>query len=108
MMEEGEEEQADPDDVFSQYCGFAMEEGKEEADAEDTIAEDDDALGDVIRDAQRDCKSEKEKTKFDQMLQVLGILNTNRKIRKHTDTDVAFTREYSRVSIFHRECECTN
>ena len=34
---------------------------------------------------------------------VLGILNTNRKIRKPTDTDVAFTREYSRVSIFHRE-----
>jgi len=29
-------------------------------------------------------------------------------IRKRTDTDVAFTREYSRVSIFHRERECTN
>ena len=40
--------------------------------------------------------------------QLLGILNANRKIRKCTDTDVAFTREYSRVSIFHRECECTN
>jgi len=39
---------------------------------------------------------------------LLGILNANRKIRKRTDTDVAFTREYSRVSIFHRECECTN
>jgi len=39
---------------------------------------------------------------------LLGILNTNRKIRKRTDTDVAFTREYSRVSIFHRERECTN
>ena len=39
---------------------------------------------------------------------LLGILNANRKIRKHTDTDVAFTREYSRVSIFHRERECTN
>ena len=39
---------------------------------------------------------------------VLGILNANRKIRKLTDTDVAFTREYSRVSIFHRERECTN
>ena len=38
----------------------------------------------------------------------LGILNANRKIRKRTDTDVAFTREYSRVSIFHRERECTN
>jgi hypothetical protein len=40
--------------------------------------------------------------------QVLGILNANRKIRKRTDTDVAFTQEYSRVSIFHRERECTN
>jgi len=33
---------------------------------------------------------------------LLGILNANREICKHTDTDVAFTREYSRVSIFHR------
>ena len=32
----------------------------------------------------------------------------NRKIRKRTDTDVAFTREYSRVLIFCRERECTN
>ena len=39
---------------------------------------------------------------------VLGILNANRKIRKRTNTDVAFTREYSRVSIFHKERECTN
>jgi len=39
---------------------------------------------------------------------LLGILNANRKIRKRTDTDVAFTREYSRVSIFHREREFTN
>jgi len=39
---------------------------------------------------------------------VLGILNANRKICKRTDTDVAFTREYYRVSIFHRERECTN
>jgi hypothetical protein len=67
---EGEEEQAYPDDVFAQYCDFAMEEGEEEADAENTIAEDDDALGDIIRDSQRDRESEKEKTKFDQMLEV--------------------------------------
>ena len=39
---------------------------------------------------------------------VLGILNTNRKICKRTDTDVAFTWEYSRVLIFHREHKCTN
>ena len=36
---------------------------------------------------------------------LLGILNANRKIHKHTDTDVAFTWEYSRVSI---SPECTN
>jgi len=42
------------------------------------------------------------------LVPLLGILNANRKIRKRTDTDVAFTREYSRVSIFHRERECTN
>jgi len=41
-------------------------------------------------------------------MSLLGILNANRKICKRTDTDVAFTREYSRVSIFHRERECTN
>jgi hypothetical protein len=46
-----------------------MEEGEEEADAENTIDEDGNALGDVIRDAQRDYKSEKEKAKFDQMLE---------------------------------------
>jgi hypothetical protein len=68
-MEEGEEEQTDPDDVFAQYCDFAMEEGEEEVDVENSIAEDDDALGDVIHDAQRDCESEKEKAKFDKMLE---------------------------------------
>ena len=47
-------------------------------------------------------------TKMDDPGMLLGILNANRKIRKRTDTDVAFTREYSRVSIFHRERECTN
>jgi hypothetical protein len=52
-MEEGEEEQLDPDDIIAQYGDFddtAMGEAKEEAGAEDTLAEDD-ALGDVIRDA---------------------------------------------------------
>jgi hypothetical protein len=36
---------------------------------------------------------------------LLGILNANRKIRKCMDTNVAFTREYSKVSIFHGERE---
>jgi hypothetical protein len=46
-----------------------MEEVEEEADAENNITEDDDALGDFIRNTQRDCESEKEKAKFDQMLE---------------------------------------
>jgi hypothetical protein len=36
---------------------------------------------------------------------LLGILNANRKVCKRTDTDVAFTREYSKVSFFHKERE---
>jgi hypothetical protein len=36
---------------------------------------------------------------------MLGILYAQRKIHKRMDTDVAFTRKYSKVSIFHRECE---
>ena len=52
--------------------------------------------------------SERMTTHQERTWYVLGILNANRKIRKRTDTDVAFTREYSRVSIFHRERECTN
>jgi hypothetical protein len=46
-----------------------MGEAKEEEGAEHTLAEDDDSLGDVIRDAQRDCESDKEKAKFDRMLE---------------------------------------
>ena len=38
-------------------------------------------------------------------MQLLGILNAHRKIHKRTDTDVAFTQEYSKVSIFHGEHE---
>ena len=36
---------------------------------------------------------------------LLAIVNINRKIRKRTDTVVAFNQEYSKVSIFHEECE---
>ena len=71
MMEEGEEEEDPADDFIAQYGDFddiAMGEAEEEAGAEDTLTEDD-ALGDVIRDAQRDCESEKEKAKFDRMLE---------------------------------------
>ena len=71
MMEEGEEEQLEPDDIIAQYGDFgdtAMGEAEDEADAEGAPVEDD-ALGDVIREAQKDCESEKEKTKFDHMLE---------------------------------------
>jgi hypothetical protein len=70
-MEEGKEEQLDPDDIIAQYGDFddtAMGEVEEETGAEDTLTEDD-ALGDVIRDAQRDYENEKEKAKFDRMLE---------------------------------------
>jgi hypothetical protein len=40
-------------------------------------------------------------------LVVLGILNTHRKICKCMDTDVAFIREYSRVSISTGNVKCT-
>jgi hypothetical protein len=38
---------------------------------------------------------------------MLVFINANRKIRKRTDTDVAFTREYSRVSISTGNVKCT-
>ena len=71
MMEEGEEEQLEPDDIIAQYGDFgdtAMGEAEDEAGAEGAPVEDD-ALGDVIRDAHKDCESEKEKAKFNHMLE---------------------------------------
>jgi len=71
MMEEGEEEQLEPDDIIAQYGDFgdtAMGEAEDEAGTEGTPVEDA-ALDDVIRDAQKDCKSEKEKANFDHMLE---------------------------------------
>jgi hypothetical protein len=38
---------------------------------------------------------------------LLDIFNAHREIRKRTDTDVAFTREYSRVSISTGNVKCT-
>jgi hypothetical protein len=72
MEDEEEEEQLDPDDILAQYYDFpdtAMGETKEEVGAVHALAEDDDAFGDVIRDTQRDCESDKEKAKFDRMLE---------------------------------------
>jgi hypothetical protein len=61
----------DPDDIIAQFGDFddtAMGEAEEEAGAEDTLT-DDDALGDAICDAKKECESEKEKAKFDRMLE---------------------------------------
>jgi hypothetical protein len=74
-MEEHEEEEEEGDDDnniirgFAEYDAFgdtAMGEAKEEVAAEDEPAND---LGQAIRDAQRDCESEKEKIKFKHMLE---------------------------------------
>jgi len=54
-MEEGEEEQLEPDDIIAQYGDFgdtAMGKAKDEAGAKGTPIEDD-ALSDVIHDAHR-------------------------------------------------------
>jgi hypothetical protein len=32
---------------------------------------------------------------------LVGFINTNKDIHKHMDTNVAFTQEYFKVSIFH-------
>ena len=68
-MEEGEEEQWDDDDIIAEYGVFndtAMGEAEEEVGVEDEPADD---LGQAIRDAQRECESEKEKIKFERMLE---------------------------------------
>ena len=59
VMEEGEEEQWDNDDIITEYGAFndsAMGEAEEEVGAEDEPADD---LGQAIHDAQRECASEK-------------------------------------------------
>ena len=60
-MEEGEEEQQDDNDIILDGACFndtVMGEAEEEVAAEDEPADD---LCQVIRDAQRECESEKEK-----------------------------------------------
>ena len=69
VMEEDEEEQWDDNDIILDGACFndtVMEEAKEEVAAEDEPADD---LCQVIRDAQRECESEKEKIKFERMLE---------------------------------------
>jgi hypothetical protein len=75
IMEEHEEEEEEGDDDNNIICGFAeydafgdtaMGEAEEEVAAEDEPADD---LGQAIRDAQRECESEREKIKFEHMLE---------------------------------------
>ena len=69
VMEEGEEEQWDDDDIIAEYGAFndtTMGGAEEEVGAEDEPADD---LRQAIRDAQRECESEKEKIKFERMLE---------------------------------------
>jgi hypothetical protein len=59
VIEEGEEEQWDDDDIIAEYGAFndtAMGEAEEEVVAEDEPTDD---LGQAIHDAQRECESEK-------------------------------------------------
>ena len=68
-MEEGEEEQWDDNDIIPDGACFndtVIGEAKEEVAAEDESADD---LCQVIRDAQREYESEKEKIKFERMLE---------------------------------------
>jgi len=70
-MEEDEEE-GDDDNIirgFAKYSAFddtAMGEAEEEVAVEDEPTDD---LGQAIHDAQRECESEKEKIKFEHMLE---------------------------------------
>ncbi|XP_066354190.1 uncharacterized protein [Miscanthus floridulus] len=69
MMEEGEGEDLDIDDIIAQYGAFddtTMGRDEEEVAVEDDLG---DALGDAIRDAQQEWESEKEKVKLERMLE---------------------------------------
>ena len=78
-MEEDEEEEGDDDNII--ICGFAeygafddttMGEVEQEVATEEEVAakdEPDDDHGQAIRDAQRECESDKEKIKFERMLE---------------------------------------
>nr|ACS88374.1 transposon protein [Coix lacryma-jobi] len=67
-----------------------MGEGEEEASAEDTLAEDD-ALGDVIRDTQRDCESERRRlslTEYENLDECPVCKASRYKIRRDDPGDV--------------------
>ena len=71
LMEENEEDEDDDKyPGFPEYGGTTMGEENEEQEAEEEAShEPDDDLRRVIVDAQRGCESEREKLKFDRMLE---------------------------------------
>ena len=72
-MEEDEDEEAggDDEDIFPEYAAALNDIAMGEVDEEEVEGEGEpaDDLGQAIRDAQRECESEKEKIKFDRMLE---------------------------------------
>ena len=66
-MEDGEEEEYDDNYVPPKYGDAAMGEAVEDQEEPDDVPDDD--LRRVIVDARRQCESEKEKLKFDCMLE---------------------------------------
>ena len=69
-MEENEDDEADDRyPGFPEYGGTMGEENEEQEAEEKASHEHDDELWRVIVDAQRGCESEREKLKFDRMLE---------------------------------------
>ena len=68
MMEDSEEEEDDENYVLPEYGDAATGEAAEDQEEPDVIVPDDD-LRRVIVDAREKCESEKEKLKFDRMLE---------------------------------------
>jgi hypothetical protein len=71
MMEDGEEEENDDNyrQMFLEYGDTAMEDSEEEGGDEWASVKPTDDLSRVISDAKRDCKTEKKRLQFEQMLQ---------------------------------------
>jgi hypothetical protein len=73
IIEEGEEEQWDNDDIIAEYAGALNDTamGEAEDDEQKIVAEDEpaDDLGQAICDAQSECEKEKEKIKFEHILE---------------------------------------
>ena len=69
-MEENEEEENDDNyTMFPEYGETTTEDNEEEEGEEHASEESADDLGQNIADARRDCETQKERDKFDQMLE---------------------------------------